>query len=115
MLDQIEAIIIKTKQGGVNALSENEVDLVSRLGVLAAAYEDSIPLLPFAAPRDLIQMIQFKLYELAITQREMAHRLAITESRLSEVLHRKKPVSIELAKKLHKELGISAEFILEHA
>jgi HTH-type transcriptional regulator / antitoxin HigA len=115
MLTNIEVILAKTHQGGVAALTEHEVELVSKLGALIAAYEDSIPLLPFSAPRDLVQMIQYKLYELNITQRQMAQRLDMAESRLSEVLHRKKPVSIELAKKLYKELGISAEFILEHA
>ena len=112
---QIEEILDKTKRGGVSALTSDEVNLVSQMAGLAAAYEDSIPLLPFEAPRDLVQMIQYKMYELGLTQRGMAFKLGMAESRLSEVLHRKKSVSMPLAKQLRKELGIDADFILEHA
>lgn len=50
-----------------------------------------------------------------LTKKQLAAPPGITATRLSEVLHGKREVNIDLAKRLCKQLGIPAAYILEHA
>lgn len=69
----------------------------------------------FPTPNTLPEMIRWKMFEMKIKQSELAKILGIEASRISEILNGKRKVSIDLAKKLHTELGIDGNFILEAA
>ncbi len=78
------------------------------------AYEDSLQLMPLK-PQTLAGMIELKMFERKLKQKDLAETLGITTTRLSEVLNGKRKVNMDLAKRLHKKLGIDADFILDHA
>ena len=46
-----------------------------------------------------------------LKQKDLAKILDCSETRISEILSRKRPVSFEIAKKLYQRFGISAEAI----
>jgi HTH-type transcriptional regulator / antitoxin HigA len=116
VMAQIEEYLQKaTAMGGFHHLDSQEVKALQSLSLQAEMYEDSIPLMPIQKPQTLVDMIQFKMYENHMKQKELAVFLGITEARLSEVLGGKRKITIDLAKRLYEKLNIDAEFILKMA
>ncbi|GAB3924531.1 helix-turn-helix domain-containing protein [Larkinella terrae] len=76
------------------------------------AYEQDF--MPFPKPTTLTSMIELKMYEMKLKQKDLAALLDVEASRISEILNGKRKLTIDLAKKLHDKLGIDGNFILEH-
>ena len=101
-------------QKGGSALMPEEKQELKRLSLLVEAYELKVYPMPMPMPaQSLIGMIQIKMFERRIKQKELAILLDISETTLSEVLNGKRKVNLELAKKLYKKLDIAPDFILE--
>lgn len=81
------------------------------------AYEDSIPIMPLPVPppKTLVDILEYKMYEKRLKQRDMARLLNVSEARLSDVLTGKRKPNLDLAKRMHLRLGIDAETILRVA
>ncbi len=60
-------------------------------------------------------MLELKMYELKLKQKELAELLGISATRLSEVMQGKRKVNMDLAKRLYSVLKIDAAFILEQS
>lgn len=69
--------------------------------------------MPFT-PKTLVEMIEFKMFELKLKQRDLAKLLGVTENRISEVLNGKRKINLDLAKKLYTKLSVDPQFILTH-
>lgn len=101
---------------GVSTLTEEENAELLRISLLVKAYEDiHYPMPLLSEPDSLPEMIRLKMFEKKLRQRETAHLLGISETRLSEVLSGKRRVNIDLAKRLHGQLNIRAEYIIQKA
>ncbi len=112
----IETFLQKvTQQGSFDCLSAGEASELHRLSVLAEAYEDSIPLMPIRVPETLPGMIQVKMAERQMKQKDMASLLGVSSARFSEFMNGKRRITIDLAKKLYERLDINPEFILKKA
>ena len=86
-----------------------------RLSVLASQYEKEIKLMPVRQPLTLPEAIQLKMFQMHLSQKELARLLEVPESRISEVMNGKRKINIELARRLHTRLKIDADFILMSA
>jgi len=75
------------------------------------AYEEKH--MPFPKPTTLTGMVELKMYEMKLKQKDLAQLLGVETSRVSELLNGKRKLSIDLAKRLHEKLGIDGNFILE--
>ena len=64
-------------------------------------------------PETVPDVIELKMFEKKMKRKEMAKLLGISDTRLSEVMHGKRKVNMELAKRLYKTLGVDPKFILE--
>ncbi len=116
LMARIETFLQKaTAGGGFASLSAGEADELAQLSLLAEAYEDSIPLMPIKVPQSIPEMLQFKMYERKLNQRELATLLEVPETRLSEILRGKRSINLSTAKQLRTKLDIDADFILDHA
>ncbi len=116
VMEQIEAYLLQaTNGGGFHSLPPEDRDKLQHLSQIAEAWEDGIPLMPIRQPQTLIEMIELKMYERKLKQKDLAALLEISPTRLSEVMQGKRKVNLDLAKKLYKTLKISPEFILETA
>ena len=104
-----------TKGGGFQSLSDTETKELKQLSLLAETWEDSLPLMPIKQPQSLAEMIEFKMYQMKLKQKDLAALLGIAPSRLSEVLSGKRKINLDLAKRLHTYLSIDADFILKNA
>ncbi len=114
VMDRVETYLSKsTAQGGLHTLSAIEKEELRHLSLLAEAWEDGIPLMPIRQPKTLVEMLELKMYERKLKQKDLAALLEISATRLSEVMQGKRKVNMDLAKRLHSVLKIDAGFILE--
>lgn len=112
---EVEIFLQKaTKGGGFASLSETEDRELLRLSHLMKAYEEKHFPMP-TQPQTLQGMIELKMFEQKLKQKDLAKLLEIEAPRVSELLRGKRRVSIAIARQLYKKLGIPADFILEHA
>ncbi|MCF8243663.1 MAG: helix-turn-helix domain-containing protein [Saprospiraceae bacterium] len=104
-----------TTGGGFQSFSTYESEELQRLSQLAEVWEDSLPIMPLKQPENLPEMIELKMYQLKLKQKDLSELLGIAPSRLSEVLAGKRKINLDLAKRLHERLNIDAGFILKCA
>ena len=62
-------------------------------------------------PPDPIEAIKFRMDQQGLTRKDLEGVLG-TRTRVSEVLNRKRGLSINMIRQLHKKLGISAEVLI---
>ena len=85
---------------------EEELDLFS---LLVERYEqEHYPI----APPDPVEAILFRLEHEGLTRKDLEAYLG-SPSRVSEVLNRKRPLSLAMIRSLHAGLGIAAEVLLQ--
>jgi HTH-type transcriptional regulator/antitoxin HigA len=84
-------------------------DELEILGVLVDEYEENH--FPIEEPNP-IDAIKFRMDQLGMAQKDLAKVLG-SKSRASELLSRKRPLSLQQIKILHKEMGIPAEALIQ--
>jgi HTH-type transcriptional regulator/antitoxin HigA len=83
-------------------------DLLEVLSILVADYEErKIPIDP---PHPL-EALKFRLDQMGLTRADL-ERVLGSRSRVSEVLNRVRPLSIEMIRRLRRTLGISADVLV---
>jgi HTH-type transcriptional regulator / antitoxin HigA len=113
---KIEVYLQKaTQNGGFSSLTLPEREDLRQLSLLAESWEDAEPMMPIRAPKNLIEMIELRMYERKMKQKDLATILEISNSGLSEIMQGKRKVSLDLAKRLWQKLEIDPRFILETA
>ena len=112
--EKIMQIIDGYLQRGFDNLSQSENEELKRLSEMAEAYEDKHFHFPYR-PQTLQDMIELKMFEQKLKQKELATLLGVSASRLSEIMHGKRKINIDLAKRLYQKLDIDAGFILQKA
>lgn len=84
-------------------------DRLEVLTTLVEAYEDK----HFAIPApDPIEAIQYFMESRDLTRRDLEPYLG-SRARVSEILNRKRPLSLEMIRELNKGLGIPAEVLIK--
>ncbi|QFY90209.1 ImmA/IrrE family metallo-endopeptidase [Magnetovirga frankeli] len=106
-------------QAGMAALAElmeldpapgsPEADQLELLGLLLEQYEDQH--FPMDAP-DPVDAILFRMDQQGLINNDLVPLIG-SKSKVSEVLNRKRPLSLSMIRKLHAELGIPAEVLLQ--
>jgi HTH-type transcriptional regulator / antitoxin HigA len=83
-------------------------DRLDILATLIEAYEaEHYPI----DPPDPIEAIKFRMEQQGLTRKDLEEILG-TRTRVSEVLNRKRGLSINMIRALHDKLGISAEILI---
>jgi len=86
-----------------------EGDRLDVLATLIEAYEDRrYPM----EPPDPIEAIKFRMEQQGLTRKDLEPLIG-TRTRVAEVLNRRRGLSIEMIRRLHKALGISAEVLIQ--
>ena len=86
-----------------------EGDELEILGMLIDNYEKIH--YPIGLP-DPIEAIKFRMEQMNYTQSDLANILGI-KSRASEILNRKRKLSLDMIRKLHSKLNISTEVLIQ--
>ena len=89
--------------------SSNEMNELDVLSVLVEKYEEEH--FPIASP-DPIEAIKFRMEQMGLIQKDMIAYLGYP-SRVSDILNRRRPLTIEMVKKLHNGLKIPAEVLIK--
>ena len=115
----IELKPIRTKVDYKDALAELERlwgaksgtpkgDRLDVLAILIEAYEARhYPM----DPPDPIEAIQFRMEQQGLSRKDLESLIG-TRARVAEVMNRKRSLSIDMIRRLHEQLGISAEVLI---
>jgi len=108
-MEKIDTLMAK----GSNNVSKKELAEIRSLAEIAQSYEQTKYIID--APSTLIGMIEMRMFEMKLKQKELAKKLKVSDAKLSLIMNGKQKPDIEFLKTVHSELNIDAEFILEHA
>jgi HTH-type transcriptional regulator/antitoxin HigA len=86
-----------------------EGDRLEVLTTLVEAYEERHYSIPLPDP---IEAILYHMESRGLTRRDLEPYVG-SRARVSEVLNRKRPLTMEMIRNLHKGLGISAEVLIQ--
>ena len=86
-------------QKGISNLSLTEMEELHHINVVIDEYENIYHPLPIV-PHTITEMLNLKMYELKLKQRDLAKLLGVKENRLSEILNGKRKINIDFAKRL---------------
>lgn len=111
---------IKSKKDYKNALARlekifdarqnsKEADELEVLGILIEKYEQAHYPIEFPDP---IEAIKFRMEQLGYNQNDLAKVVGL-KSRASEILNRKRKLSVEMIRQLHKSLGIPTSVLIQ--
>ena len=120
-MENFEIKTIKTEEGHRVALAKlNEVwgaepntkdgDILELLLLVIEDFETKQYPMPTLDP---IEAIKYKMEENDLSQKDLVKYFG-TKSRVSEVLNKKKPLTLKMIKNLYKNLGIPAETLLAY-
>ncbi len=101
-LDRLE-LIFDAKKG------TKEGDELAILGILIDQYENEH--FPIDLP-DPIEAIKFRMEQLGYTQTDLAKVVGL-KSRASEILSKKRKLSLEMIRQLHEKLNIPTDVLIQ--
>jgi HTH-type transcriptional regulator/antitoxin HigA len=105
MTDDVKPI---RSEADYQAAGTPEGDRLDVVATLIDAYEsDHEPM----DPPDPIEAIKFRMEQQGLTRRDLETLLG-SRARVAEVLNRKRDLSIGMIRRLHEQLGISAEVLI---
>ena len=91
------------------AIDSPEGDEVQILGLLIENYENEH--FPIGLP-DPIEAIKFRMEQMGYTQADLAGIIGL-KSRASEILNRKRKLSLEMIRKLHEKMNIPTDVLVQ--
>jgi HTH-type transcriptional regulator/antitoxin HigA len=108
-MKKIDALMKK----GENNLTRKDAAELRSLALAAQAYEKSIYTIP--APKTLEGLLELKMFERKIKQKEMARLLGVGEPKLSQIMSKKRKPDVAFLKAAHELLGIDGNILLDFA
>jgi HTH-type transcriptional regulator/antitoxin HigA len=97
---------------GENNLSDSELGKIRTMALAAQAYEQEHYYIE--PPRTLEGMIELRMYEMRLKQKDLAKTLGVSGAKLSLILNGKQKPDIPFIKAVHTKLNVPADFILQH-
>lgn len=107
-LEKIDELMVKV--GDNHSYDNPYFVMMDRLSDLVADYEDVH--YNIKTPT-LIDVIKLRMYEMGLNQSDLAQKLDVPKARISEYLRGKREITLEVAKKLHRQLNIDGDIILQ--
>lgn len=108
-----ELLAIATEKGGFEKLSAKETKDLEKYTQLVNEFEEVHYVIPL--PQTLQGLIELKIYENKLKQKDLAKMLNITDTKLSEIMHKKRKPSVSFLKAMHQVLGIDGNLLLKLA
>lgn len=110
--DKIEQLLQKaTKKGGFEKITANESAQLNELSLAVNKYEKTHYSIPI--PKTIDGILELKMFEKKLKQKEMAKLLGITETKLSEIIHHKRKPSVSFLSAMHQRLKVDGNLLLE--
>ena len=110
---QVEGLIQKgTELGDMELLSEAEKAEFTMLSEALDEYGRAYHPLPGQMSALLADAILFKVKEKGLKQKDAAKMIGISATTFSDLLHGRRSLSFDIARSLHKVLGVPADVVL---
>ncbi|MCE7068025.1 type II toxin-antitoxin system HigA family antitoxin [Dyadobacter sp. CY326] len=110
--DEAMIEIDRLMKKGEARLSEEELETIRKMALAAQAYEKEHYYVE--PPRTLEGMIELRMYEMKLKQKDLAATLGVSDTKLSLILNGKQKPDIPFIKAVHTKLNVSADFIMQH-
>lgn len=107
LMQEIEQLMKK----GSEALTTKDVDTLQDMVNIVQEYEARYFTLP--KPETLAGMLDLKMFEMNLTQKEMAAFLGLSPSKFSLILNNKREPDVQFLKAIYRKLQIDPKFILD--
>ena len=101
-----------TELGDMELLSEQEKAEFIQLSDALDEYGKAYHPLPGQMSTLLADAILVKVKEKGLKQKDTARMIGISQTTFSDLLHRRRSLSYEVARNLHKILGVPADIVL---
>lgn len=101
-----------TELGDMELLSEQEKAEFIQLSDALDEYGNAYHPLPGQMSTLLADAILVKVKEKGLKQKDAARMIGISQTTFSDLLHRRRSLSYEVARNLHKILGVPADIVL---
>jgi HTH-type transcriptional regulator/antitoxin HigA len=108
VMAKIDSLMAK----GSENVSKEELAEIRALALAAQNYEEQKYVI--AAPSTLTGMIEMRMYEMRLKQKDLAKKLNISDAKLSLIMNGKQRPDVDFLKAVHTELHVDAGFILQH-
>jgi HTH-type transcriptional regulator/antitoxin HigA len=105
--------ILRLMNKGEAALTKSETEKLRAMSLAAQAYEKTIYTIP--APSTVEGMIELKMYEMKLKQKELAKLMGVAEPKLSQILNGKRDPDVHFLKAAYQKLHIDPAFLLGKA
>jgi HTH-type transcriptional regulator/antitoxin HigA len=99
-----------TAKGGFDKLTAAETKALTKHTKLVEAYEAVHYRMPM--PETIEGLIALKMFERKLKQKDLASLLDVTDTKLSEIMHRKRKPSLSFLKAMNEKLGIDGNLLL---
>ncbi len=109
VMAKIDSLMAK----GSENISKKELAEIKNLAIAIQAYEQKKYTIDL--PTTLAGMIEMKMYEFKLKQKDLAKQLNISTAKLSLIMNGKQKPDVAFLKSVHTQLKIDASFLLEHA
>ena len=108
-----DLLAIATKKGGFDYLTKKESAELNKYTQIVKTYEDTHYTIPL--PQTVQGLIELKMFENKLKQKDLAKMLNTTDTKLSEIMHHKRKPSISFLKAMNQILGIDGNLLLKIA
>ena len=106
-------LAIATKKGGFDYLTKKESAELNKITQTVKSYEDMHYKIPL--PQTVQGLIELKMFENKLKQKEVAKLLNTTDTKLSEIMNHKRKPSVVFLQAMHKVFGIDGNLLLKIA
>lgn len=108
----VMANIDKLMAKGSKVVSREELAEIRSLALASQLYEEGKYRID--PPSTLAGMIEMRMFEMRLKQKDLAKKLKISDAKLSLIMNGKQKPDVDFLKAVHSELQVDAEFILLH-
>ncbi len=106
VMSQIDLLMSK----GSTQVTKSELGEIRKLSLAAQQYEQNK--YEIDPPSTLAGIIEMKMYDMRLKQKDVARKLNVSDAKLSLILKGKQKPDIQFLKAVHKELQVDADLLL---
>jgi HTH-type transcriptional regulator / antitoxin HigA len=110
---EMEKILVIGETKGFDTLTTKQNKDLQKYTKIVHAWEEANIIIPI--PETLEGLIELKMYENKMKQKELAKMLNTSDTQLSEIIHKKRKPSVAFLKALNSILGIDGNVLLRLA
>lgn len=109
--NSVMARIDKLMSKGSANVSKTELTEIRKLALAAQQYEQSR--FHIKPPATLAGIIEMKMYEMKLKQKDLARKLKVSDAKLSLIMNGKQKPDVDFLKAVHKQLKVNGDFLLD--